>query len=102
VAMRPIAAGTLRYPARGIASLWEPDAVTSDALAALLGRTRAAMLALLAAPATTGDIAERLDVTPGAVSQHLGVLRAAGLVASRRDGRTLLHLRTERGDALLR
>jgi helix-turn-helix protein/uncharacterized protein DUF5937 len=102
VAMRPIAAGTLRYPARGIAALWAPEAVTSDALAALLGRTRAAMLALLAAPATTGDIADRLDVTPGAVSQHLGVLRAAGLVTSRRDGRTLLHLRTERGDALLR
>jgi DNA-binding transcriptional ArsR family regulator len=59
------------------------------------------MLALLGEPATTGDIADRLDVTAGAVSQHLGVLRAAGLVASRRDGRTLLHLRTERADALL-
>jgi hypothetical protein len=101
VAVRPIAAGTLRYPARGIATMWEVSAAPADALAALLGRTRAAMLGLLAEPATTGDLADRLDVTAGAVSQHLGVLRAAGLVASRRDGRTLLHLRTERGDALL-
>ena len=102
VAMRPIAAGTLRYPARGIGAVWEPSTVPADAVAALLGRTRAAMLALLVAPATTGDIAERLDVTSGAVSQHLSVLRAAGLVASHRDGRALLHLRTARGDALLR
>jgi DNA-binding transcriptional ArsR family regulator len=57
---------------------------------------------LLVTPTTTGDIASRLDVTAGAVSQHLSVLRAAGLVASHRDGRTLLHLRTARGDALLR
>jgi hypothetical protein len=102
VAMRPIAPGTLRYPARGLANVWAPDAAAPEGLAALLGRTRAAMLRLLAEPATTGDIAARLDVTPGAVSQHLGVLRAAGLVASHRDGRTIMHLRTERGDALLR
>lgn len=102
VAMRPIAAGTLRYPARGLGTVWQPSTVPADAVAALLGRTRAAMLALLVQPATTGDIAERLDVTPGAVSQHLSVLRGAGLVASHRDGRTLLHLRTARGDALLR
>jgi hypothetical protein len=102
VAMRPIAAGTLRYPARGIGTVWQPSTVPADAVAALLGRTRAAMLALLVAPATTGEIAERLDVTPGAVSQHLSVLRAAGLVASHRDGRTLLHMRTDRADALVR
>jgi len=33
-----------------------------------------------------GDIAEHFDVTFGAVSQHLGVLRKAGLVVVRRDG----------------
>jgi hypothetical protein len=101
VALRPIADGTLRYPARALGTVWQPDTDVADGLAGLLGRTRAAMLALLATPATTGDIASRLDVTPGAVSQHLSVLRAAGLVASHRDGRTLLHLRTARGDALL-
>lgn len=34
-----------------------------------------------------GDIAEKFDVTFGAVSQHLAVLRGADLVAVRRDGR---------------
>jgi DNA-binding transcriptional ArsR family regulator len=32
------------------------------------------------------EIAEHFDVTFGAVSQHLGVLRRAGLVVMRRDG----------------
>ena len=35
---------------------------------------------------TAGDIASAFDVTFGAVSQHLGVLRQAGLVLVRRDG----------------
>jgi DNA-binding transcriptional ArsR family regulator len=35
---------------------------------------------------TAGDIAAHFDVTFGAVSQHLGVLRHAGLVVVRRDG----------------
>jgi DNA-binding transcriptional ArsR family regulator len=34
-----------------------------------------------------GDIAARLPVTFGAVSQHLRVLREAGLVVVRRDGK---------------
>jgi DNA-binding transcriptional ArsR family regulator len=32
------------------------------------------------------EIAQQFDVTFGAVSQHLGVLRRAGLVVVRRDG----------------
>jgi DNA-binding transcriptional ArsR family regulator len=35
---------------------------------------------------SAGDIASAFDVTFGAVSQHLGVLRRAGLVVVRRDG----------------
>jgi DNA-binding transcriptional ArsR family regulator len=35
---------------------------------------------------TAGDIAARFDVSRPAISQHLAVLRAAGLVAERRDG----------------
>src|SRR4051794_6435995 len=38
-----------------------------------------------------GDIASRFDVTFGAVSQHLAVLRAAGLVNARRDGNRRLY-----------
>jgi DNA-binding transcriptional ArsR family regulator len=38
-----------------------------------------------------GDIADRFEVTFGAVSQHLRVLREAGLVAVRPDGRRRLY-----------
>lgn len=35
---------------------------------------------------TAGDIARRFDVTRPAISQHLTVLRDAGLLVERRDG----------------
>src|SRR3954452_18949362 len=35
---------------------------------------------------SAGDVASRFDVTQPAISQHLKVLREAGLVAERRDG----------------
>ncbi len=34
-----------------------------------------------------GDIARAFDITFGAVSQHLGILRQAGFVRMRREGR---------------
>lgn len=101
-ALRPTGPACIRYPARGIGTLWElpverPDAALCD----LLGTTRARLLIALADPADTPTLARRLDVTPGAVSQHLRVLRDAGLVRTARDGRTALHLRTSRSDVLL-
>jgi DNA-binding transcriptional ArsR family regulator len=100
VSTRPTGTGTLRYPARGVATLWEATEPAPDALAGLIGRTRAAILARLATPASTGELAAELNLTAGAVSQHLTVLRAAGLVATQREGRTALHLRTDRASAL--
>ena len=38
-----------------------------------------------------GEIARHFDVTRGAISQHLGVLKAAGLVSERRDGARRLY-----------
>jgi DNA-binding transcriptional ArsR family regulator len=91
----------LSYPAYGVATLWEtvPEA-PPDALAALIGRRRAALLLALAVPSSTTELARRLAVTPGAISQHLGVLRACGLVTGRRVGRRVLYARTAAGDAL--
>jgi DNA-binding transcriptional ArsR family regulator len=40
---------------------------------------------------SAGEIAAHLPVTFGAVSQHLGLLREAGLVRVRRDGRRRLY-----------
>jgi DNA-binding transcriptional ArsR family regulator len=38
-----------------------------------------------------GDIAKKFDVTFGAVSQHLAVLRDAGYVSARRDGNRIYY-----------
>jgi DNA-binding transcriptional ArsR family regulator len=40
---------------------------------------------------SAGEIAERFDVTRPAISQHLGVLKEAGLVSERRDGTRRLY-----------
>ncbi|WP_406192575.1 winged helix-turn-helix domain-containing protein [Kitasatospora sp. NBC_01560] len=96
----PRVAASIRYPASGVGLLWEQPRPTPDGLAAVLGRTRAALLAELGEPLSTPDLAARLGVTAGAVSQHLGALRGAGLVTTRRTGRTAVHLRTRTGTAL--
>ncbi|MGK5550214.1 DUF5937 family protein [Actinomadura kijaniata] len=72
------------------------------ALAALLGATRAAILATIArnGNATTGELADRVGVSPAAVSQHTNVLREAGLIVTRRDSRHCVHALTDRGDVL--
>ncbi|MCC8248598.1 ArsR/SmtB family transcription factor [Saccharothrix luteola] len=100
IAIDPVGQGVLRYPARGIGTLWEDREAPHD-LAALIGRTRAHLLTLLEAPRSTTDLAAALGVTAGAVSQHIGVLRAARLVTTRREGRHVLHMRTARADALM-
>jgi DNA-binding transcriptional ArsR family regulator len=93
---------TLIYPARGLGMLWEPGApVSSKALAALLGRRRAAVLTALDSPRSTTEVAQRLGLSPASVSQHLAVLRRAGLVHANRVKRVVLYARTSRGDSLL-
>ncbi|MGO4750444.1 helix-turn-helix domain-containing protein [Streptomyces sp. NPDC000941] len=92
----------LRYPPRGVGTLWEQrPQPCSDALAGVLGRTRALLLAELAAPASTTDLARRIGLSPGGVSQHLTALRAAGLVSAHRTGRVVLYARTSVGEALV-
>jgi hypothetical protein len=91
---------TLIYPARGIATLWEEPPAAPDGLARLLGATRAAVLADLAAPRSTQELARRLAIGPATASHHLTALRDAGLVAGRRAGRAVLYARTPLGDAL--
>jgi DNA-binding transcriptional ArsR family regulator len=38
-----------------------------------------------------GDIARKLDVPPNSLSANLNILSHAGLVASRRDGRSIIY-----------
>ncbi len=90
---------TLIYTARGTATDLEPTREPPpDALRRLIGPTRAAILNALDAPQTCGDLARTVEVTPSAVSQHIAILRDAGLIATHRDGRYLIAQRTELGD----
>ncbi|MEV5572225.1 DUF5937 family protein [Spirillospora sp. NPDC052269] len=92
----------LRYPARGVGTLWEhSERDAPAALAGILGRSRARLLALLDEPAPTGDLALRAGLSAGGTSQHLTALRDAGLVSAHRTGRYVLYARTEIAEALL-
>ncbi|WP_328905944.1 winged helix-turn-helix domain-containing protein [Streptomyces sp. NBC_00234] len=89
------------YPARGIGALWtEAGERTPETLARLLGRARADVLCALDEPAGTSALAHRLSLAPSSVSEHLSVLRAAGLLTSRRYGHQVLYERTPLGIAL--
>jgi DNA-binding transcriptional ArsR family regulator len=88
------------YPARGIYGLWQLGSRSSEDLVRLIGRTRAALLSALAAPASTTGLAARTGIPVSSVSEHLGVLRANGLVSTTRTGRFLVHRRTTLGLAL--
>ena len=90
----------LIYPPRGVGELWAPAREDAAALGELLGRRRAGILVALGAEATTTELARRLAASPAGVSEHLGVLRRAGLVRARRDGRAVLYSRTAAGDVL--
>jgi DNA-binding transcriptional ArsR family regulator len=81
--------------------LWLPGRHGSDDLAALLGRTRSSVLETVGEGCGTGELARRLGVSAAAVSQHTAVLRANGLIATRRDGATVWHMLTPLGTALL-
>jgi len=75
---------------------------TDQILDALGHGTRRAIIRLLRDhPRAVGELAEALPVTQPAVSQHLRVLREAGLVEAREDGRRRIYqLRPEGLDPL--
>ncbi|GAA2797381.1 ArsR/SmtB family transcription factor [Streptomyces showdoensis] len=98
---RPGTPPCLVYPARAVGTLWERGGDGGDGLARLLGRSRAGLLAGTSAPATTTALAARSGLTPGAVSQHLTVLRDAGLVTGHRYRREVYYRASELGLALL-
>ena len=63
-----------------------------EALAALADPVRRELVALLArGEVAAGELADRFPVSRPAVSRHLRVLREAGLVTARADGRRRLY-----------
>lgn len=92
------------YSARGAGRVWEGKTharTEGDALAALLGRSRAAILDFLSVPVSTTQIAHYMRQSPALVSQHLAVLRDCGLATSRRNGRSVLYQQTPLATSLM-
>jgi DNA-binding transcriptional ArsR family regulator len=90
---------SITYGPRGVATLWSrPRARGDDSdeqpLAALLGRSRAAILTSVGLPRSTTELARELGQSPPAVSGHLAILRRSGLVTSWRAGRRVLYQAT--------
>lgn len=70
-------------------------------LEALLGRTRTAVLYAADAGVTTTQLSRLLDISPSSASRHSTVLRDAGLIATHRCGRAVLHTLTTLGRQLI-
>ena len=74
---------------------------TDSPLAALIGRTRAAILEATADGCTTSELARRLGISPATASHHASVLRDAGLITTIRIGTSVLHTLHPRGELLV-
>ncbi|MEM9955738.1 MAG: metalloregulator ArsR/SmtB family transcription factor [Chloroflexota bacterium] len=96
---RPV---VITYRAYG-AGLWNQATrpTDSNAMTVLFGDNRAHLLAELAQPTSTKDLAQKLAVTPGAISQQLSQLKEADLIASNRAGRSVYYYLNNRGVQLL-
>jgi len=91
------------YRSRGTGLWWSSNQPVPDqSLEIAIGNGRAHVLRLLAIPSSTGEIAHQLQMTAGAVSQHLARLNKAGLVEPHRSGKRVYYHLTRRGEDLLR
>ncbi|MEU6479357.1 ArsR family transcriptional regulator [Streptomyces sp. NPDC047017] len=91
------------YPRPGGADIWKRGLTDRPGpLAALVGKVRSSVIESLVIPASTSELAAEINCTPGAISQHISVLRDCNIVVSRRVGRRVIHSLTETGEALLR
>ncbi len=93
----------LAYGARGLGNFQPPQASDplDNGLEIALGAGRAQVLQNLHTPSSTSELASRLSVTAGAVSQHLSKLQQAGLVEPHRSGKRVYYHLTTRGAQLL-
>jgi DNA-binding transcriptional ArsR family regulator len=76
---------------------------TDDPVDRLLGRTRAAVLRCVTQQGrhTTSTVASEVGISASSSSEHLTVLRTAGLVSSQRTGGTVTHRATPLGRELI-
>lgn len=97
----PTLAFPLPHATTAGAALCGTSETNEKALSALVGHTRAAALLTLAESCTTGELAQRLNISSAGASQHATILREAGLITSCRNRNTVLHVLTPLGVALL-
>lgn len=90
------------YTARGSALLQDnKPPISIQSLEKALGAARAQVLQALATPLNTSELAVKLHLTAGTVSQHLDRLKEAGLVEPQRSGKKVFYHLTSRGSNLL-
>src|SRR5215471_3762777 len=88
---------------RAAGEVGDAERATDEALKALAEPRRRAILRLVASDElAAGEIAAAFEVTRTAVSQHLTVLRNAGLLTERREGTRRLYRARPEGLAELR
>jgi DNA-binding transcriptional ArsR family regulator len=94
----------LIYPARGAGNLGAPAhrPAVNERLSAMIGETKAQILGEADQPISTLQLAERLSMTSGAVSQHIGQLYAADLLQRQRVRRYVYYVLSQRGRDLIR
>lgn len=89
------------YTPRG-AGLWNYELPKpSEALELVVGAGKSRILVALDTPFSTGELAQKLSLTAGAVSQQLGKLHQAGLVESHRSGKHVFYRLSQRGTQLV-
>jgi len=71
----------------------QPHAGEAAALLRALANEQRLMVLchLVQGPLSVGELNRRLPLSQSALSQHLAVLRASGIVATRRDAQTVLY-----------
>jgi len=89
VATPPGRPTVLVYPA--VTPLPLLETVGEDPLAALLGRTRTAVLRQLTQQHSTSSLAQALDISLPSASMHARALREAGLIVTQREGKAVCH-----------
>jgi DNA-binding transcriptional ArsR family regulator len=91
------------HPRRDLVFTGAAEQATDEALRAIAEPRRRAILRLVAHDElAAGEIAAAFDVSRTAISQHLTVLKNAGLLAERRDGTRRLYRARPEGLAGLR
>jgi DNA-binding transcriptional ArsR family regulator len=99
-AQAPLVVYPIHFDPISVATIWRHETPAAS-LAALIGRTRANTLEAAISSGTTSELARRTGISPASASEHIGVLRQAGLIVTRRYRNTAHHTVTQLGRQLM-